>query len=118
MAGGRSTNFLVNAPNAGNRTTIVIADIRFGQAIWWLKTHFPTVEEELRNMIYGTITKGDITIDELYRKIVQIGKQANLVAVNGRTAVQIGADSLNETLGQPRNAIVKLRAVKDPWNED
>ncbi len=28
-------------------------------------------------MIYGTITKGDITIDELYRKIVQIGKQAN-----------------------------------------
>jgi len=44
--------------------------------------------------------------------------QANLVAVNGRTAVQIGADSLNETLGQPRNAIVKLRAVKDPWNED
>ncbi|CAI2185513.1 5095_t:CDS:2, partial [Funneliformis geosporum] len=36
--------------------------------------------------------------------------QANLVAVNGRTAVQIGADRLNEALGQPRNAIVKLRA--------
>jgi hypothetical protein len=44
--------------------------------------------------------------------------QANLVAVNGRTAVQIGADGLNEVLGQPGNAIVKLRAVEDPWNED
>src|SRR6266498_4808226 len=44
--------------------------------------------------------------------------QANLVAVNRRTAVQIGADSLNEALGQPGNAIVKLRAVEDLWNED
>ncbi|CAI2198255.1 20016_t:CDS:1, partial [Funneliformis geosporum] len=44
--------------------------------------------------------------------------QANLVAVNGRTALQIGADGLNEALGQPGNAIVKLRAVEDPWNED
>jgi len=70
VAGGRSTNFLVNAPNAGNRTTIVIADIRFGQAIWWLKIHFPTVEEELQDMIYETITKKDMTIDELYKKIL------------------------------------------------
>ena len=44
--------------------------------------------------------------------------QANLVAVNERTAVQIGANSLNETLGQPENAIVKLRAVEDPWDEN
>src|SRR3954465_13216577 len=28
-------------------------------------------------MMYGTITKGDITIDELHRKIVRIGKRAN-----------------------------------------
>jgi hypothetical protein len=40
--------------------------------------------------------------------------QANLVAVNGRTAIQIGADGLNEAAGQPGNAIVKLRAVEDP----
>src|SRR5688572_28380672 len=44
--------------------------------------------------------------------------QANLVAVNGRTAVQIGANALNEAVGQPGNAIVKLRAVEDAWNED
>ncbi|CAB5188854.1 unnamed protein product [Rhizophagus irregularis] len=44
--------------------------------------------------------------------------QANLVAVNGRTAVQIGVNALNEAVGQPGNAIVKLRAVEDTWNED
>ncbi|UZO02116.1 uncharacterized protein OCT59_020610 [Rhizophagus irregularis] len=44
--------------------------------------------------------------------------QVNLVAVNGRTAVQIGANALNEAVGQPGNAIVKLRAVEDAWNED
>ncbi|CAB5203800.1 unnamed protein product [Rhizophagus irregularis] len=44
--------------------------------------------------------------------------QANLVAVNGRTAIQIGANALNEAVGQPGNAIVKLRAVEDAWNKD
>ncbi len=71
------TNAPLNAPNAGNGTTVVVAGIRFGQAVWWLKTHFPTVEEELRDMMYGTITKGDMTIDELYRKILRIGRRAN-----------------------------------------
>ena len=70
IAGGRPTNLSVNAPNAGNGTTVVVAGICFGQAVWWLKTHFPTVEKEFRDMMYGTITKGDMTIDELYRKIV------------------------------------------------
>src|SRR5437764_413334 len=77
IAGGCLTNLLVNAPNAGNGTTVDIAGIRFGQAVWWLKTHFPTVKEELRDMMYGTITKGDMTIDELYRKILRIGRRAN-----------------------------------------
>jgi len=27
--------------------------------------------------MYGTIRKGDMTIDELYRKILRIGRQAN-----------------------------------------
>ena len=39
--------------------------------------------------------------------------QANLVAINGRNAGQIGADGLNEALGQAENVIVKLRAVED-----
>src|SRR5256884_8336544 len=77
IAGGRPTNAPVNAPNASNGTTVVVAGIQFGQAVWWLKTHFLTVEEKLRDMMYGTITKGDMTIDELYRKIVQIGRRAN-----------------------------------------
>ncbi|CAB4418574.1 unnamed protein product [Rhizophagus irregularis] len=77
VAGGRPTNLSVNAPNASNGTTVVVAEIRFGQAVWWLKTRFPTVEEELWDMMYGTIRKGDMTIDELYRKILRIGRRAN-----------------------------------------
>ncbi|PKK74069.1 hypothetical protein RhiirC2_775243 [Rhizophagus irregularis] len=77
IVGGRPTNLPVNLPNAGNGTTVVVAGIRFGQAIWWLKTHFPTVEEELQDLIYRTIRKGDMTIDELYRKILRIGRRAN-----------------------------------------
>jgi len=39
--------------------------------------------------------------------------QANLVAVNGRIAVQIGTNALNEAFSQPGNAVVKLRTVED-----
>ncbi len=70
IAGGHPTNLSVNTPNVSNGTIVVIAGIRFDQVVWWLKTHFPTVEEEFRDMMYGTITKGDMTIDELYRKIL------------------------------------------------
>jgi hypothetical protein len=77
IAGGCPTNDPVNAPNANNGTTVVVTGIRFGQAIWWLKTHFPTVEEELRDLMYRTIRKGNMTIDELYRKLLRIGRRAN-----------------------------------------
>jgi hypothetical protein len=77
IAGGRPTNLPVNLPNAGNGTTVVVTGIRFGQAIWWLKTHFPTVEEKLQDLMYRTIKKDNMTIDELYRKILRIGRRAN-----------------------------------------
>ncbi|GET56898.1 hypothetical protein GLOIN_2v1778046 [Rhizophagus irregularis DAOM 181602=DAOM 197198] len=77
IVGGRPANIAVNAPNANNGTTVVVAGICFGQAIWWLKTHFPTVEEELRDLMYGTIRKGNMTIDELYRKLLRIGRRTN-----------------------------------------
>ncbi|GES97969.1 hypothetical protein GLOIN_2v1778046 [Rhizophagus clarus] len=77
IAGSRLTNDPVNAPNANAGNTVVVAGIRFGQAVWWLKTHFSTVEEELWDLTYGTIRKGDMTIDELYRKILRIGRRAN-----------------------------------------
>jgi hypothetical protein len=45
--------------------------------VWWLKTHFLTVEEELQDLMYETIRKENMTIDELYRKILRIGRRAN-----------------------------------------
>ncbi|UZO04192.1 uncharacterized protein OCT59_024583 [Rhizophagus irregularis] len=65
IAGGRPTNLPVNLPNAGNGTTVVVAGIRFGQAVWWLKTHFPTVEEELRDLI-----RANYRPEELRRKFL------------------------------------------------
>jgi len=53
---------------------VVVAGIHFDQAIWWLKTHFSTVKEELQDLMYGTIRKEDMTIDKLYRKILRIGR--------------------------------------------
>jgi uncharacterized protein with HEPN domain len=35
------------------------------------------VKKKLRDMMYETITKEDMTIDELYRKILRIGRRAN-----------------------------------------
>ncbi|CAG8805630.1 12483_t:CDS:2, partial [Cetraspora pellucida] len=45
-------------------------------------------------------------------------KQANLVAINEQTEIQIKANILNEVIGQSGNAIVKLRVIEDFWNED
>jgi hypothetical protein len=44
--------------------------------------------------------------------LIDSTEQANLVAINRRTAIQIGTDRLNKTVEQPENAIVKLRAVE------
>ena len=54
---------------------------------------------------------------ELANLLNNIG-QANLIAVNGRTAVQIGNQVLNEAFGQPGTAIIKLKVVEGPWDED
>ncbi|CAB5211514.1 unnamed protein product [Rhizophagus irregularis] len=51
--GANALNETVGQPGNAivKQATLVVAGIRFGQAVWWLKTHFPTVEEELRDLI-------------------------------------------------------------------
>ncbi len=41
-----------------------------------------------------------------------------MVAVNRRTAIQIGNQVLNEVFGQSETAIIKLRTIEGLWNED
>ncbi|GBC04948.1 hypothetical protein RclHR1_05970005 [Rhizophagus clarus] len=41
IADGHPTNASVNIPNANTSNMVVVPGIHFGQAIWWLKTHFP-----------------------------------------------------------------------------
>ncbi|CAG8605871.1 6391_t:CDS:2, partial [Diversispora eburnea] len=74
IADGRPTNDAVNAPNANNGTPVVVAGIRFGQAVWMLKDKSPTVEEEIRALQYGTLRQGDGTIEEFANKIRRAGR--------------------------------------------
>ncbi|CAG8692652.1 4933_t:CDS:1, partial [Cetraspora pellucida] len=90
------------ADNAGGPPTgreVAIGYLRGcmkGRALEWFDEEITTKQNwELANLLDNT-------------------GQANLVAVNGKTAVQIGNQALNEALGQPGNAIVKLRAVEGP----
>ncbi|GBB91374.1 hypothetical protein RclHR1_18600003 [Rhizophagus clarus] len=70
IVGSRPTNIAVNVLNANNGTMVVVAGIHFGQAIWWLKIYFSTVEEKLQDLIYKTIRKGNMIINELYKKLL------------------------------------------------
>ncbi|PKK58208.1 hypothetical protein RhiirC2_796677 [Rhizophagus irregularis] len=90
------------ADNAGGPPTgreVAIGYLRGcmrGRALEWFDEEITTKQNwELANLLDNT-------------------GQANLVAVNGRNAGQIGNQALNEAFGQPGTAIVKLRAVKDP----
>ncbi|CAG8657084.1 1832_t:CDS:1 [Paraglomus brasilianum] len=74
IAGGRPTNDPVNAPNANNGQTVVVAGIRFGQAVWLLKTHSPPIEEETRALIYGSLVQGDNSVEEFVRRVKHAGR--------------------------------------------
>ncbi|GES89164.1 hypothetical protein GLOIN_2v1778046 [Rhizophagus clarus] len=68
IAGGHPTNIAINALNANAGTTVVVPGIRFGQAIWWLKTHFSTVEELEKAEDIGE----HLTLNELAKKLYEI----------------------------------------------
>src|SRR5262249_51055871 len=88
----------VGGPPTGREVAIgYLRGCMKGRALEWFDEEITTKQNwELTNLTDGT-------------------GQANLVVVNGRTAVQIGADGLNEALRQAGNVIVKLRAVEGPW---
>ncbi|CAG8479989.1 12019_t:CDS:2 [Acaulospora colombiana] len=74
IVGGRPTNDAVNAPNANNGQTVVVAGIRIDQAIWLLKTQSPPIEEEIRALIYGSLVQGDNSVEEFARRVKHAGK--------------------------------------------
>ncbi|CAB5213232.1 unnamed protein product [Rhizophagus irregularis] len=89
------------APPTGREVAIgYLRGCMRGKALEWFDEEITTKQNwELANLLDNT-------------------GQANLVAVNGRNAGQIGNQALNEAFGQPGTAIVKLRAVEGPWDED
>ncbi|CAG8479469.1 16993_t:CDS:2 [Acaulospora colombiana] len=78
LAGGQPSDRPVNAINAGNNNPIVFGDIRIGQALYWLRTQYPTVISEKRNLVYGSLVQGSEPIGEFYSKLLKYGKMLNL----------------------------------------
>ena len=91
----------VGGPPTGREVAIgYLRGCMRGRALEWFDEEITTKQNwELTNLLDNT-------------------GQGNLVAVNGRTAVQIGNQALNEAVGQPGTAIIKLRAVEGLWDED
>ena len=71
-AGGEPTDDPVNVL-AGNNNPIVLNGIHIGQAISYLKNHYPTVLEERRKIHFGNLEQGDESIKEFYRKLKHYG---------------------------------------------
>ena len=78
LAGGQPSDRPVNAINAGNNNPIVFGDIRIGQALYWLRTQYPTVISEKHNLVYGSLVQGSEPIGEFYSKLLKYGKMLNL----------------------------------------
>lgn len=76
-AGGEGTNDPPNRPRNngnGNGTPIVLADIRPGQALYLLRTKFPTILEEKRRLRFGSLAQDDLPIRDYYNKVVRAGQ--------------------------------------------
>ncbi|CAB5190221.1 unnamed protein product [Rhizophagus irregularis] len=96
------TNAPVNVPNANAENTVVVAGIRFGQAVWWLKTHFHTVEEELWDLI-----RTNYRPEKLRRKFLDA--LPLLWLEKAEDIVQVPAPQTVEPIRQPRGPPSSLK---------
>src|SRR6185312_13664077 len=78
FADGRLTDRLPNAPNANAGQTIVADGIRLGQAIYWLKTNYPTVTAEKQRMLFGSTVQGSDSVDRFYSKLLKLARLAGI----------------------------------------
>src|SRR6185437_5762302 len=78
FANGRPTDRLPNAPNANAGQTIVADGIRLGQAIYWLKTNYPTVTAEKQRMLFGSTVQGSDPVGRFYSKLRKVARLAGI----------------------------------------
>src|SRR6185312_4664819 len=78
FADGRPTDRLPNAPNANAGQTIVADGIRLGQAIYWLKTNYPTITAEKQRMLFGSTVQGSDSVGRFYSKLRKLARLAGI----------------------------------------
>jgi len=107
IAGGRPTNAVPVASNAGGGNPIILAGIRSGQRLYRIKKDFPSAVKFLRMLEIGTLKQGTHeSVTSFWAKIQKYGDQLGYTSVQKKTSFISGVrhDILNDifTIGRHR----------------
>ncbi|CAG8683542.1 4443_t:CDS:1, partial [Ambispora leptoticha] len=76
IAGGRPTNAVPVAPNAGGGVSIILAGMRSGQRLWWMKKHYPTANKYVKMLEIRALRQGVYeSVLSFWAKIQKYGNQ-------------------------------------------
>jgi len=101
IAGGRPTNAVPVAPNAGGGIPIILAGIRSGQRLHRIKKHFPSAVKFLRMLEIGTLKQGTHeSVASFWAKIQKYGDQLGYTPEQKKTSFISGVrqDILNDII--------------------
>src|SRR5436190_19301220 len=90
IAGGRPTDFAVNAPNAGGGGTIVAPGLRAGQVFHEFRTAYTTITAEKSKVAFQSIVQGKGSVTRFYSNLRRMVKLAypTLPAINQEELVR------------------------------
>ncbi|CAG8788970.1 1438_t:CDS:2 [Gigaspora margarita] len=85
-AGGRPTNAVPVAPNAGGGVPIILAGMRSGQKLWWMKKHYPTANKYVKILEIRALKQGIYeSIPSFWAKIQKYGDQLGYTSAQKKT---------------------------------
>ncbi|CAG8826924.1 32863_t:CDS:2, partial [Racocetra persica] len=86
IAGGRPTNAVPVAPNAGRGVPIILAEIRSGQRLSWIKKHYPTANKYVKMLEIGALRQGVYeSVSSFWAKIQKYGDQLGYTSAQKKT---------------------------------
>ncbi|CAB4374632.1 unnamed protein product [Rhizophagus irregularis] len=111
IAGGRPTNAVPVAPNAGGGIPIILAGIRSGQRLDHIKNRFPSTDRYLRMFEIGALKQGaHESVSSYWAKILKYGDQLGYTPAQKKTQFMSGVrDDIKEEIYR----IGQHRAIND-----
>ncbi|CAG8810375.1 6008_t:CDS:2, partial [Dentiscutata erythropus] len=100
VAGGRPTNAVPVAPNAGGGVPIILAGIWSGQRLFRIKKHFPSTDRYLRMFKIGAL-KQEVheSVSSYWAKILKYGDQLGYTLAQKKTQFMSGVrDDIKEEI--------------------